>query len=102
MIIPKGDYGVNRITGTLQNADGTVFNPTTYTVTFKCWRQTIPEAVLFNRAGSVVSGVAGTVAVSVLSTDFIAAENLLGCWQCTKAGEQITFGPIIVTVTENP
>jgi hypothetical protein len=98
--IAEDDYGFN-LDFTLQQADGSVFDGTTYTATLKVWATLVPGTLVVNKACTWDVAASGTCHYEVGSTDFATAGRYSAEVECTKTGAKVSFGPFAITVTES-
>lgn len=85
LTIPQNDKGYyeNFI---VQNDDGTPFNLTGYTITFKVWSPGRQEPLLVSGAVSIVAAAAGTCRYPIAATDFPTVGIYNMELECTQSG----------------
>jgi len=101
VIIQRGDYGFY-LTGAVTNDDGSAFDLTGYTLTFKAWEEGNWEHPVVDSTAEVVSDTQGTWQYLVKENDFITAKKFYIAVRATKENAQETTRNYTLEVKESP
>jgi hypothetical protein len=98
LTVSKGDYGYT-ITDTLENADGSPFDLSGYSVAFHVWRSNSPGTLLVNGVATIIlPASAGTVSYTVAPGDFTEVGIFKQEWEATTVGDKQSFPTIGNTI----
>jgi len=98
--IPKGALGV-QLNFTVYNNDGTAFNLTGLTITFKVWKAGVSGTLKVSGACPIDVAASGTCHYITIATDFDTQGRYLWELEFTKAGYVDNTDPGQLVVTES-
>jgi len=101
LTIQRGDFGFY-VDGTITNDDGSVFDLSGYTLSFKAWEMGNPKHPIVSSSAEPVVATQGTWRYAVQQNDFITEGEFLCVVRATKSGVQETTQQYSLEVKEAP
>lgn len=101
LTIQRGDYGFY-IDGTITDADGSDFDLSDYTLSFKAWELGNWEHPIVEGSATTVVATQGTWKYLLAQNDFITPGEFLCAVRATKTNAQETTQQYTVEVKEAP